>query len=52
MTKLEAYIQALGDEAIHIEGIDWDSEADDEFYEELELIKQMLNELEKKNEHI
>lgn len=42
MTKREAYKRVFGNEAIHIEGINWDSEADDEFEMELEIIKQMV----------
>ena len=42
MTKLEAYKRVFGKEAIHIEGIDWDSEVDDAFEMELEVIKQMV----------
>lgn len=44
MTKREAYIRVFGKEAIHIEGINWDSEADDAFEMELEIIKQMAEE--------
>ena len=42
MTKREAYKRVFGKEAIHIEGIDWDKEVDDEFEMELEVIKQMV----------
>lgn len=42
MTKAEAYKRVFGKETIHIEGIDWDSEVDDEFEMELEIIKQMV----------
>lgn len=42
MTKREAYKRVFGKEAIHIEGIDWDSDVDDEFEMELEVIKQMV----------
>lgn len=44
MTKREAYKRVFGKEAIHIEGsIDWDSEVDDAFEMELEIIKQMVD---------
>lgn len=46
MTKREAYKRVFGKEAIHIEGIDWDSEVDDAFEMELEVIKQMVEEIE------
>ena len=42
MTKREAYKRVFGKEAIHIEDIDWDSEVDDAFEMELEVIKQMV----------
>ena len=42
MTKREVYKRVFGDEAIHIEDIDWDSEVDDAFEMELEIIKQMV----------
>ena len=42
MTKREAYKRVFGKEAIHIEGIDWNSEVDDAFEMELEVIKQMV----------
>lgn len=42
MTKGEAYKRVFGKEVIHIEGIDWDSNVDDEFEMELEIIKQMV----------
>lgn len=42
MTKREAYTRVFGKEALHIEGIDWDKEVDDEFEIELEVIKQMV----------
>ena len=48
MTKKEAYKRVFGKEAIHIEGIDWDSEVYDTFEMELEVIKQMVEE--KQNE--
>lgn len=31
MTKREVYKRVFGNEAIHIEGINWDSEVDDAF---------------------
>ena len=46
MTKREAYKRVFGKEAIHIEGTDWDSEVDDAFEMELEVIKQMVEEIE------
>ena len=42
MTKREAYTRVFGKEVLHIEGIDWDKEVDDEFEMELEVIKQMV----------
>ena len=42
MTKREAYKRVFGKEIIHIEDIDWDSEVDDTFEMELEVIKQMV----------
>lgn len=41
MTKKEAYKRVFG-KVIHIENIDWDSEVDDTFEMELEVIKQMV----------
>lgn len=49
MTKVEAYKQIFGDEKIHIEGIDWNGEADWKFIEDLEKIKQISMELAKNN---
>lgn len=42
MTKREAYKRVFGKETIHIEDIDWDSETDEAFEMELEIIKQMV----------
>lgn len=42
MTKREVFKRVFGKEAIHIEDIDWDSEVDDTFEVELEVIKQMV----------
>lgn len=49
MTKLEAYKEVFGDEKIHLEGIDWNGDADWKFMEDLEKIKQISIELEKNN---
>lgn len=48
MTKREAYKRVFGKEA-NIEDIDWDSEVDDTFEVELEVIKQMVEGMQ--NEH-
>ena len=50
MTKLEAYKRVFGNEVIHIEDIDWDSEVDDAFEMELEVIKQMVERMQNESD--
>ena len=50
MTKREAYREVFGNEAIHVEGLDLNGEADEKFMCELEIIKRMVEAMEKQNE--
>ena len=47
MTKTEAYELIFKDMKVHIEGIDWEGEADEKFMNELKVIKEMAEELTK-----
>ena len=50
MTKEEAYREVFGDEPVHVEGLELNGEVDEKFMCELEIIKQMVETMEKQNE--
>ena len=50
MTKEEAYREVFGDEPVHVEGLELNGEVDEKFMCELEIIKQMVEAMEKQNE--
>ena len=50
MTKKEAYKEVFGEKVVHIEGLNLDGDADEKFMCELEIIKQMVEAMEKQNE--